>query len=365
VTAIAIAGVPTIQGWAAPAEAVTHTAASSTIQGGRDVKTPEPQHKAWSYKYTAINEIGCWEEGDGCRVDETGYWLASGSERYEQTFHRKGAQQPFMVLTEIRLAGRPGITLYPSTKDYTRHPPRQDNFPSPLDEPENAAKFCARAERQRGVKLIDGKQARGFVLDVKKIDPDRPVTSDFMEMWLDVETNLPILVHTKMMREDFTSDKVAHFQWNIELDPKLFDPTPPEGYKDDTPKPLLLEEQTRRIAEAFRVYAEACGGHYPQRRCIASSTELMELAANLGLQGWPPAAEHLQKGPYAIAREGYREVHYVETCRPDVVYNGKTVGPRDKDKVLLRWKLDDGRYEVIYGDLHSETVTAQRLATLR
>ena len=51
--------------------------------------------------------------------------------------------------------------------------------------------------------------------------------------------------------------------------------------------------------------------------------------------------------------------------RPDVVYNGKTVGPCDKDKVLLRWKLDDGRYAVIYGDLHSETVTAQRLATLR
>jgi hypothetical protein len=50
--------------------------------------------------------------------------------------------------------------------------------------------------------------------------------------------------------------------------------------------------------------------------------------------------------------------------RREVVYNGRTVGPNDKDKILLRWKLDDGRYAVIYGDLHHETVTAERLKAL-
>ncbi len=52
----------------------------------------------------------------------------------------------------------------------------------------------------------------------------------------------------------------------------------------------------------------------------------------------------------------------VDEKRP--AYHGKTVGPKDKDKVLLRWKLDDGRYEVIFGDLHSETMTAERLRAL-
>jgi hypothetical protein len=47
-----------------------------------------------------------------------------------------------------------------------------------------------------------------------------------------------------------------------------------------------------------------------------------------------------------------------------VAYYGKTVGPQDKDKVLLRWKLDDGRYEVIFGDLRAEAVTAERLRAL-
>jgi len=127
---------------------------------------------------------------------------------------------------------------------------------------------------------------------------------------------------------------------------------------------LPLAEQTRRIAEAFRVYAQASGGHYPQTRYISSSVQV-ELSARLGLHDWPPTREQFRTGPFAVGHAGFREVQSIETYRPDVVYNGKTVGPGDKDKVLLRWKLDDGRYAVIYGDLHSETVTAQRLSTLR
>jgi hypothetical protein len=54
----------------------------------------------------------------------------------------------------------------------------------------------------------------------------------------------------------------------------------------------------------------------------------------------------------------------IRTYNPDAAYYGKTVGPSDKDKVLFRWKLDDGRYQVIFGDLRAETVTAERLHEL-
>jgi hypothetical protein len=40
----------------------------------------------------------------------------------------------------------------------------------------------------------------------------------------------------------------------------------------------------------------------------------------------------------------------------DPEYFGATVKPGDKEGVLLRWKLDDGRFRVIYGDLRAETV---------
>jgi hypothetical protein len=37
-------------------------------------------------------------------------------------------------------------------------------------------------------------------------------------------------------------------------------------------------------------------------------------------------------------------------------YFGTKVQPGDSDAVLLKWKLDDGRHRIIYGDLHVETV---------
>ena len=38
--------------------------------------------------------------------------------------------------------------------------------------------------------------------------------------------------------------------------------------------------------------------------------------------------------------------------------------PKDADRVLLRWKLSDKEYRVIFGDLHAETVSPERLAEL-
>jgi len=52
--------------------------------------------------------------------------------------------------------------------------------------------------------------------------------------------------------------------------------------------------------------------------------------------------------------------------RKDQAYYGETVTPTDADKVLWRWrwKVSDNEYRVIYGDLHAETVTPEKLAEL-
>jgi len=48
----------------------------------------------------------------------------------------------------------------------------------------------------------------------------------------------------------------------------------------------------------------------------------------------------------------------------DFVYHGATVTAADIDKVLLRWKLDDGNYRVIFGNLRIEDLSAERLEVL-
>ena len=45
-------------------------------------------------------------------------------------------------------------------------------------------------------------------------------------------------------------------------------------------------------------------------------------------------------------------------------YYGKTITPKDADKVLMRWKVSDNEYRVIFGDLRAKTVTAEALAEL-
>ena len=62
--------------------------------------------------------------------------------------------------------------------------------------------------------------------------------------------------------------------------------------------------------------------------------------------------------------QGFAWINSILRENADAAYYGKEVGPDDKDKVLLRWKLDDGRYTVIFGDLRSEIVTPARLRTL-
>ncbi len=45
-------------------------------------------------------------------------------------------------------------------------------------------------------------------------------------------------------------------------------------------------------------------------------------------------------------------------------YHGDVVTPKDGDKVLMRWKMSDNQYRVIFGNLHAETVDAATLAEL-
>jgi hypothetical protein len=69
-------------------------------------------------------------------------------------------------------------------------------------------------------------------------------------------------------------------------------------------------------------------------------------------------------GKAARAHRGLDPIGKLQSYNPDYAYYGKTVGPNDKNKVLLRWKLDNGKYQVIFGDLRAETVTAERLREL-
>jgi hypothetical protein len=49
----------------------------------------------------------------------------------------------------------------------------------------------------------------------------------------------------------------------------------------------------------------------------------------------------------------------------DVVYYGDSVDPRDSNAVLIQWKVSEGEYRVVFGDLREETVSAEELIRLQ
>ena len=61
---------------------------------------------------------------------------------------------------------------------------------------------------------------------------------------------------------------------------------------------------------------------------------------------------------------GLKLMEEIQQYNPDSAYHGLTVRPHETRKILFRWKLDDGRYQVIFGDLHFNSVTIQRLREL-
>jgi hypothetical protein len=51
--------------------------------------------------------------------------------------------------------------------------------------------------------------------------------------------------------------------------------------------------------------------------------------------------------------------------KKEPVYYGETVTPEDTDSVLMRWKVSDNEYRIIFGDLSVGNATAEELAKLQ
>lgn len=50
--------------------------------------------------------------------------------------------------------------------------------------------------------------------------------------------------------------------------------------------------------------------------------------------------------------------------KKELVHYGGTIGPEDADAVLLRWKVSDNEYRIIFGDLSVGSASAEELANL-
>jgi hypothetical protein len=113
------------------------------------------------------------------------------------------------------------------------------------------------------------------------------------------------------------------------------------------------------------LYAEFSGGQYPQVKMIYGDVMLDNLYkfAGISLEQYLAAIQKDNKlietdkerwNKYSRISEStknWAELNGIMRHDATAAYNGLTVGPTDKDKVLFKWRRADGKDQIIYGDL--------------
>jgi outer membrane lipoprotein-sorting protein len=299
------------------------------------------------------------------------YWAAPGSYREEQV--NKGE----VVSVDIQPANQPGLHIFHwPIKTFRKLPPDHRQPPLPIMILEKLATLRGKADRDLGRSMIGNVEAQGFEIALRQLNPEAGA-ADKLRVWYNPKTMRPLRIEAELF-SFFGVVRIGDFVWDEPSD-KWFDTTPPAGYEERKLEMPPTAETVNALVKAFRIYAKYCGGRYPDGDMVQTEIVNAELYYKTGMV-WakltPPKKGGMapgKKGPpefsenvkdYWSAQNGFAEINLLRQFPVDPAYHGKTVGPNDREKVLLRWKLTSGDYQVIYGDLRSESVSAQRLKEL-
>ena len=195
-----------------------------------------------------------------------------------------------------------------------------------------------------------------------------------VNLWVDVKTLLPVRYEYEHVRQtgDKTKDYMhmvfSDFQWDVSVDAAEFEPAPiPDGYAIQDFFPDVANEET--ATQGLKQCVELLGNH-PERIDLTylwSESEKSETSAALRLKEELKGLTGLERDSKkmdALKPMRFLSKFYRGLASKDPAYYGKTVTPKDANKVLMRWKVSDNEYRVIFGDLHAETVTPEKLAEL-
>ena len=244
-----------------------------------------------------------------------------------------------------------------------------------------------------GRSTMDGIEVEGF----RTTDPNSLVGTSSsnsgpskrldQKLWVDVKTRLPVRCDATWVDFDQMENKKKYerhvlydFQWDVPVAAAEFEPVIPEGYASWVVKyPTHITEEN--AIQGLKVLVELLG-KYPENIYHIVPENINDDAPTvlrLAEKSETPAAMRLKEEIKGLTDDEInnklvdflmpirglgRFYRYLQFDKKDPAYYGKTVTPKDTDKVLMRWKVSDNEYRVIYGDLDTETVTPEKLAEL-
>lgn len=298
------------------------------------------------------------------------------------------------------------VSVMPETKSYMRVkvPDEQSGKmrQQSSDPREIVKQFTSFGYTELGRDTIDGIEVEGIAVDDPRILGGM-FDSFKGRLWVDVQTDLPVKIEyegSMLNGEMQMKITMGEFQWDLELDPDLFEPNIPDDYTlmAEMQIPGTKDKDVDKVIEALRLFSKIADGKYPSSLSMMTSmkefgeamkkaTEAVDaitdealraeakesLGEILGFEhkhnkepGKKPSPEQMKAITSMMMTMQTPTTFYMQLVQQDKdpAYYGDKVSAEDTEAVLLRWKVSDTEYQVIFGDLTTKNVTAEQLAEL-
>lgn len=231
-----------------------------------------------------------------------------------------------------------------------------------------------------GRSVIDGVEVEGF----ETTDPAFAGGAGAVEyvkvsLWVDVDKWLPVRTELefKMNEQMEIRGTIYDYQWDVQVDASQFEPVIPEDFNALPTDGMKMPSMTEEAAIEGLEYFVEITGRYPKKLHMMSvMQEFMAIRTNEDLtEAGMKLKEEMNKN-----QAGGQAEKVMDMMRPiqslgrfymmlvqdkkEPAYYGELVGIDDGDMVLLRWKVSDNEYRVIFGDLTAENITTEQLEEL-
>ncbi len=306
---------------------------------------------------------------------------SEGTNDAEMTFYRSteyGTRRDSYVKGEllsklyIPAKGNKGVELIPSAKKYVEavFTDEQIKEIAEKNDPRAFVKefMCCNQYTKIGKKTIDGVEVEGIEVDNEKFGKTL-FEKGKGRLWVAVDTDLPVLIElegTSAGGSVQISMTIDSFDWNPGLQAEDFEPVIPSDYT--LMAQVDLSDSVEAVIKGLRGFAAITEGKFPTNLdLMTTSKEIREaFIAKRQKQG-----KSLEEQPTQQEMENILSIQgacmfYGNLVKEnkDAAYYGGTVTTQDVEKVLLRWKISDDRYQVIFGDLSTLDVSYEELTQL-
>jgi len=207
-------------------------------------------------------------------------------------------------------------------------------------------------------------------IDVEGIECTGPAVMGGMfedataRLWVEIGTDFPVRIEIEGIIAGGQMELgmvIDDFQWNVKLDPALFVPDIPSDY---TSQEMKTEANEGTAINALSLFAELTDGRYPDNLALLTLMKEIteELTKKYGIKVIEKQDEYTSTLTDILpAGSFYAQLAGAEK---EAVYYGDSVTADNPEAVLLRWKVSDGVYRVVFGDLSAGNFSAEELAEL-